>query len=65
MEINYFKSKKLDLGKLEKQFENFYHIVNMMLVALQLSKEAKYLVAGNPLSFNNHHLQETPQMQML
>jgi hypothetical protein len=35
------------------------HIVNMMLVALQLSKEAKCLVAGNSLSFNNHLLQET------
>ena len=41
------------------QMFGIYHIVNMMLVALQLSKEAKYLVAGNPLSFNNHHLQET------
>ena len=33
-----------------------YHIVNMMLVSLL---EAKYLAAGNSLSFNNHHLLET------
>jgi hypothetical protein len=36
-----------------------YIINSLMLVALLTSKEAKYLVAGNPLSFNNHHLQET------
>ena len=37
-----------------------YHIINsLMLVALQLSKEAKYLVAGNSSSFNNHLSQET------
>ena len=33
-----------------------YHIINMMLVSFV---EAKYLVAGNPLSFNNHLSQET------
>ena len=36
-----------------------YIINSMMLVFLQLSKEAKYLVAGNSLSFNNHLSQET------
>lgn len=36
------------------------HIINsLILVSLLNCKEAKYLAAGNPLSFNNHHLQET------
>ena len=35
-----------------------YNVNNRMLVFLLSSKEAKYLVAGNSLSFNNHFLQE-------
>ena len=36
------------------------HVINsLILVSLLFSKEAKYLAAGIPLSFNNHHLQET------
>jgi hypothetical protein len=39
---------------------NTYFVsISQMLVSLQLSKEAKYLVAGNPLSFNNHLSQKT------